>query len=122
MALLVVAGALAGMAIGSAAEFWLFTDQPYRGAGSEGRNAAWATFLLSAATLLATSVVVGIGLLRGRLVPVALGLAVILAGPAGAVLTAVGTPFLGVPLIGLAMSAATLAAGRAVPGNGRPTR
>ena len=37
---------LIGMALGSAAEFWLFSDQPYQGPGSEGRLAAWMTFLI----------------------------------------------------------------------------
>ena len=107
--LTVVAGAFVGLVIGSVAEFWLFTDQPYRGAGGEGRNAAWNTFLLSDLALMLASVAAGVGLVRRRLVPRAFGLSVALAAPVGIGAAVFGAPLLlNVPLVGLAMLAATI--------------
>jgi hypothetical protein len=61
----VVAIALCGMVVGSVLEFWVFTDQPYQGLGSEGRNLAWSTFLLSGMVVLLASTVTGV-LMLGR--------------------------------------------------------
>ena len=112
-AVVVLAIALCGMVVGSVAEFWVFNDQPYQGAGSEGRNLAWATFLLSAVTLAVGSVVTGLLLLRRALVPRWAGLAVAAAAPVGMAATALGgSLFIAVPLIALALSTATLSLGR----------
>ena len=112
-ALAVVAVAMCGMVVGSVAEFWVFNDQPYQGAGSEWRSLGWITFLLSALTLAVTSVVTGLMLLRRALVPRWAGLAVAAAAPVGIAATALGAPlFIAVPLIALALSAAAVSTGR----------
>ena len=95
---------LVGMVLGSVAEFWLFSASPYQGAGSEGRTIAWIGFLLSGLLLIIGSMVAGIGILRGRVVPRWIGPVVLLAAPVGIAATYVGAPlFVAVPLISLAM-------------------
>jgi MFS family permease len=112
-ALVVLGVALCGMVVGSVAEFWVFNDQPYRGAGSEGRNLAWITFLISALTLAVGSVVTGLMLLRRAWVPRWAGLAVAAAAPVGIGATALGAPaFIAVPLIALALSTVAVSLGR----------
>ena len=116
-ALVVLTVALCGMVIGSVAEFWIFNEQPYQGAGSEGRNLAWLTYMFSALALAFGSVVTGLMLLRRALVPGWAGLAVLTAAPVGIAATTLGASlFIAVPLVTLALSTATLSLGR------RPSR
>jgi hypothetical protein len=112
-ALVVLAVALCGMVVGSVAEFWVFNEQPYQGAGSEGRNLAWLTFMLSALALAFGSVVTGLMLLLRALVPRWAGLAVAAAAPVGIAATTLGASlFIAVPLVALALSTATVSLGR----------
>lgn len=114
--LVVLAVAMGGMVVGSVAEFWAFNDQPYQGPGSEGRNVAWMTFLLSGLVAVAGSVVAGILLLRRAVVPRWAGFAVASAAPIGIAAATFGaSPFLAVPLIALALCVTTLALGRRSP-------
>lgn len=114
--LVILVVALVGMVVGSIAEFWVFNDQPYQGAGSAGRNIAWMTFLFSGLTLAAGSVITGILLMRGALVPRWTGVAVAAAAPIG--ITAATRGFsasIVVPLVGLTLCLATLALARRRP-------
>jgi hypothetical protein len=98
-----------GMTVGSIAEFWVFSDAPYEGAGSAGRNIAFFGFLVSGLLLLVGSVVDGLGLLRTRVMPLRTGWAVLLAGPVGMAATFTGASlFISAPLIALAMGAGPL--------------
>lgn len=113
----VLAVALIGMVLGSVAEFWVFNDQPYQGAGSEGRNLAWMTFLLSGLALVAGAVLAGILLFRLAFVPRWAAVAVSSAVPIGIVAgTGGASPLIVVPLIGLTLCLATVALAR----GGRP--
>ena len=118
--LVVVAVALVVMVVGSVAEFWVFNDQPYQGAGSEGRNVAWMTFLLSGLAVVAGSVATGILLMRGAFVPLWAGAAVASAAPLGiAAATRGASASIVVPLVGLTLCVTTLALARRRPGSSR---
>lgn len=58
---------LALMIVGNAAEFWLFTTQPY--AELNGRQTSWAVFLLGVLTLAAGSAVFGFATLKAGMLP-----------------------------------------------------
>lgn len=114
--LVFLAIALAGMVVGSVAEFWVFNDQPYQGAGGEGRNVAWMTYLLSGLAVVAGAVVTGILLLRCASVPRWAGVVVTSAVPIGIVAATRGaSASILVPLIGLTLCVTTLALARRRP-------
>ena len=60
---------LLAMAVGTFGEFWLFTDQPYGGSGSEGRIISYVlgTFLGGMVGLIALALLGSWGLRRGTL-------------------------------------------------------
>ena len=60
---------LLAMAVGTFGEFWLFTDQPYGGSGSEGRITSYVlgTFLGGMVGLIALALLGSWGLRRGTL-------------------------------------------------------
>jgi hypothetical protein len=63
--------ALAGfvlMTAGSVGEFWVFSDQPYDGAGF-GRGASWALFLLGHPPLAVGTVLFGVATARAGVFP-----------------------------------------------------
>jgi hypothetical protein len=67
-AVALLAGLLA-MAVGTSAEFWIFTDEPYGGAGSEGRITSYilGTFLGGVVALIALALLGSWGLRRHTL-------------------------------------------------------
>jgi hypothetical protein len=60
---------LVAMAVGTSAEFWIFTDEPYSGSGSEGRLASYllGTFLGGVVALVGMALVGTWGLRRATL-------------------------------------------------------
>jgi hypothetical protein len=109
-----VAIGMIGMAMGSAAEFWIFSGSPYQGAGSEGRNIAFVGgFMVGSLLVLLGSPVAGVGLIRDGVMPRWIGLTVLLATPAGIVAAVVsGQLLLWVPLSALALGVGALVTAR----------
>ncbi len=58
---------LVAMIAGNAAEFWLFTTQPY--AEANGRQASWALFLVGMLLLAVGSVLFGVATARASILP-----------------------------------------------------
>jgi hypothetical protein len=99
-ALLAFAGSLI-MAAGTAAEFWLFSDQAYGQAGAL-RNAAWSAFGVGSLLLDIGATVLGVAAWRSQLWP--RWVAVILIGALPIDLAAfllLGSPFLAAALLAL---------------------
>ena len=101
--------ATVGMAIGSVAEFVVFSTAPYPGPGSEGRLLSWLAFLASALVMIVATVLAGVALLRRPEVPRLVSIGVVVAGPVGVVAAyADGTVFVAIPLVGVACAVAAL--------------
>jgi hypothetical protein len=109
-ALAVVAAGTVAMAIGSAAEFIVFTTAPYSGPGSEVRNLSWLTFLAGGFVTLVATVAAGFILLRDARVQRPIALCVIAAVPVGFIAAYLGlTALMAIPLMGLVLGVAAVA-------------
>ena len=104
-----IAVALVVLVIGNAAEFWLFTDAPYQGPGSQGRLLAWMSFLIGALVVVGLTIVVGALAWTARQVARPLALIVLIAAPVGIAVAVAGGPFLiAIPMATAAMAGAAL--------------
>jgi hypothetical protein len=104
-----IAVALVVLVIGNAAEFWLFTDAPYQGPGSEGRLLAWMSFLIGALVVVGLTIVAGALAWNVRQVARPLALVVLIAAPVGIAVAVAGGPFLiAIPMATGALAGAAL--------------
>ena len=112
--------AIVVMAIGSAAEFIVFTTAPYSGPGSETRNLSWLTFLAAGMVAVIAATLSGVAFLRDPRISRLLAVAMVIAPSIGVLVALANQTFiLAVPPLGIvsALGALALAPG---PLGGRP--
>ncbi|MCI0397039.1 MAG: hypothetical protein L0332_05520 [Chloroflexi bacterium] len=112
-ALLALSGAIL-MVIGHAAEFWLFSGQPYGATGNLG-NGAWVAFSLGSPVMSLGATVAGLAIWRSSLWARWSGLLLLLALPLDLVAFFTVSPSLSPAVMALALGWLL------VPQNGRPT-
>ena len=118
-ALLALLGSLV-MVIGTAAEFWLFSNQPY-GQTASLRNAAWSAFGIGGWLLIIGAMLVGAAAWRSGLWPRWTAVILILALPVELVAyVVVDSPFLGATILALTISLQLLATEKIPLRLGRP--
>jgi hypothetical protein len=100
-AILALVGSVA-MLIGSAAEFWLFTDQPY-GDPDNLRSASWMAFSLGSLVMDVGATLAGVALWRARTRPRWIAPILLLALPLDIVAFFVISPFLGPAAMAVAL-------------------
>lgn len=109
-ALAVLGLAFVGMATGSAAEFVLFTNDPYSGPGSLGRNLSWTGFLVAGLVALVATVLVGLRLWLDPRADRRIAGVVLAAAPTGIAATLLGgPPFIVLGIVGVSTAGAALA-------------
>lgn len=87
------------MVVGTAAEFWFFSDLPYS-QGNNLRNAAWSTFGLGSLLLDVGAMILGIAIWRSRLGSRWRAIVLLLALPIDfAAFFLLGSPFLGAAVL-----------------------
>ncbi len=87
------------MAIGSIAEFWVFTDVPYSGGeGPNARDLSWMSFLVGALLAVIGATASGVAMVADRAVPIWVGAPFALVLPATFVLGAIDMSLAGVPI------------------------
>jgi len=110
-ALLALLGSLI-MALATAAEFWLFTDQAY-GRAASLRNGAWGAFGIGGWLLIIGAMILGVAAWRSRLWPRWAALILILAVPIEfAGFFVIDSPFLGATVLALVIGWQLLIAGK----------
>jgi hypothetical protein len=90
------------MVAGNAAEFYLFSDQPY-GNFSNQRNISWTAFSLGSLVLDIGATIVGVAMWRRRLWPRWSGMLLMLALPLDILAFFILSPFLGPAVLALAV-------------------
>jgi hypothetical protein len=90
---------LAASVVGSVAEFWLFSDDPYSGAGSLGRNVSFiGGYFLGSIVVFLSMVGIGLWGMRTRNIPTWAAAPLLLLPVAFVVLSVVGRlPYAAVP-------------------------
>ncbi len=98
-------------AAGTAAEFLVFSDAPYQGAGSEGRLVAFMAFFVAAFTLLGVTAIAGLVLVGRSGVPAWIGPVLVAAAIAGLVVSLAGQSlFAGIAIVAAVLAIAAIGA------------
>lgn len=100
-AILALIGSIA-MLIGNAAEFWLFSDQPYSDPGNL-RSASWMAYSLGSLVMDVGATLAGVALWRTRTRPGWIAAILLLALPLDIVAFFVFSPFLGPAVMAIAL-------------------